>query len=150
MPLQGDNKHDGEVTHEQGVERMNRQSTSHSARIVASLLVAALLLTAGVLAGCGGTDTHPGGPSGTGAPAAIKAVPDSVRGEVLDTLKSLGVTFDEGMVSVVYGVRETHIIVDGVLTGPKVLAAGAKGPMVKYSQINLDLVNGKWVVGETK
>lgn len=139
-------------SHEQGVERMNGQHTNDRTRLTAWVLVCALLVGALALAGCGGTVTHPGGPSGTGAPAESNLVPDSVRGQVLDALKAMGVTFDESLVSVVYGPEGTdHIIVYGPMTGPQNLATGSTaGPKVQYSQINLDLVNGKWVVTETK
>jgi hypothetical protein len=131
---------------------MNGMNTSHPARSIALMLVLALVLSAAALAGCGGTNEHPGGPSGTGAPTESKVVPDSVRGEVLDTLRAMGVQINDTMVSAVYGASQTHIIVTGPMTASKPLASGTATLKAgtKLSEINVDLVGGKWIVNETK
>jgi hypothetical protein len=124
---------------------------NHGSRLTAVLLVLALVLGAAALTGCGGTVESPGGPSGTGATEEGKAVPDGVRGEVLDALKGMGVTLDPTLISVVYGDSETHIIARGPLKGPSPLTASSKGAATTdYSRIDLDLVGGKWAVTVAK
>jgi len=124
---------------------------NHRSRLTAVLLVLALALGAIALAGCGGTVESPGGPAGTGAPEATKPVPDGVRGEVLDTLKGMGVTFDPTLVTAAYGESETHIIARGPMKGPSPLVAGSKGAATtNYSRIDLDLRGGKWTVTDAK
>ena len=120
---------------------------------VTTLVAAAVLAVVALGAmGCGGTITHPGGPSGTGA-STSKAVPDSVRGQALDELRSMGVTFDPGLVSVRYGNADSRLIVTGPLTGAaKLSAAGAskKAPATRYTEIDLSMQGGVWTVVRTK
>jgi hypothetical protein len=128
-------------------------SLNHTGRPVRFVAIAAsfvLALATVGLVGCGGTVESPGGPAGTGAPAVTKVVSDSVRGEVLDRLKSMGVTFDAGLVSVNYGADQSRIVVNGPLTGPVNLATGAKtGAKTTFKEIDLALQQQNWVVVKT-
>jgi hypothetical protein len=58
------------------------------------LVVVAILATAAVLAGCGGTVESPGGPSGTGAPASMTTLAASTgdQAAVDAALKAAGYT----------------------------------------------------------
>jgi hypothetical protein len=128
---------------EQGVEGMKQSQWS---RLTAVLLVMALALGAVGLAGCGGTVESPGGPSGTGETKEGKVVPEGVRGEILDNLKAIGMTFDATLVTLVYGDSETHIIARGPMKGPIPNASLNKAPAANFSRIDLDLRDGKWAV----
>ena len=126
---------------------MSHKHTSRQVRRTAIVAVVALVLTAVALAGCGGTVASPGGPSGTGASTVTKAVPEGLRGTALTQLKSMGVTFDPGMVNVAFGASESRLVVTGPLTGPASLTTSTKGPSnTKYSEIDLALQGTAWVV----
>jgi hypothetical protein len=134
----------------QGVERMSRKHRSRPTRFVAIIAALALTFAALSLAGCGGTVESPGGPSGTGAPQFAKVVPEAVRGEILDRLKAMGVTFDAGLVSVAYGSDASHIVVNGPMTAPENIATSGKGgALATFSELDLALQGGVWVVTRT-
>ena len=58
---------------------MSNIRNRRSVRFTAALVVLVLALGALGLVGCGGTVESPGGPSGTGASANVKYVPESVK-----------------------------------------------------------------------
>jgi hypothetical protein len=125
---------------------MSHVHSSLPVRVIALAAVAALAIAMLGVAGCGGTITHPGGPSGNGAPSSSKVVSDSVRGQALDELRSLGVKFDPALVSVTYGNATTRLIVAGPLTGP----SKKKAPATKYAEIDLSMQGGTWAIVRTK
>jgi hypothetical protein len=119
--------------------------TGRFGRIVVVATVAAMLLAALALVGCGGTKESPGGPSGTGAAegAETLAAPESVRGEMLDVMKAAGFVVSDPMY--VYVNYETAakdtVIVTGSFKSPK-------GESFTYAK--LKNTGGKWAVVEAR
>jgi hypothetical protein len=112
--------------------------------------VIAVMVSATALAGCGGVADNPGGPSGTGAPTVqAQAVPASVRAAVVKALTVAKVRFDAASVTVSYGRDTDQATVTGVLQArpgiASVVPTTATG-LVGYGEIDLTLMNGKWVV----
>lgn len=122
--------------------------TGRFGRIVVVATVTAMLLAAVALVGCGGTKESPGGPSGTGAAegAASLAVPESVRGEMLDVMKSAGfVVSDPIYVYINYETAAKDIvIVTGSFKGPKA------GGTASFTYAKLKNTGGKWAVVEAR
>ncbi len=114
--------------------------------------IAAMVMMAVALTGCGGTKESPGGPSGTGVPAgaANLVVPDSVRGEMLDVLKAASFTVGDPVYVYMNYVSDAkdQIVVTGALRGPKDLVAGAAA--ADFTKVTLANVKGKWMVTGAK
>jgi hypothetical protein len=121
-------------------------------RIVAVATVAALMLAAFALGGCGGTIESPGGPSGTGVPAGAEALvaPDAVRTDVLTALGAAGFVVSDPMyVYVNYeSAAKDSILVTGSFKAPTGLAKGAA--LASYSWAKVKSVGGKWAAVEVK
>jgi hypothetical protein len=121
-------------------------------RLVAVATVAALLLGAFALSGCGGTIESPGGPSGTGVPEGAEALvaPDAVRTEVLSALSAAGFAVSDPMyVYVNYeSAAKDTVLVTGSFKAPAGLAKG--GALTSYSWAKVKSAGGKWAVAEVK
>lgn len=122
---------------------MSQNRNSRSVRFTTMLVVLALALGALVLAGCGGTEESPGGPSGTGAPEGVKYVSDAVKTEVLGALKAT-MTFEPNFVWVIdTGKAETVMVKGGPIEDNK--------SKVDYSEVTLMKgKDGKWAVTAAK
>jgi hypothetical protein len=119
--------------------------TTRFGRIVVVATVAAMLLAAFALIGCGGTKESPGGPSGTGAVEGAEslAAPENVRTEMLGVMKTAGFVVSDPMY--VYVNYETAakdtVIVTGSFKGPKAEA---------FTYAKLKNTAGKWAVVEAR
>lgn len=127
-------------------------TTGRVRRLVAVATVAALLLAAFALSGCGGTIESPGGPSGTGVPEGAEALvaPDAVRAEVMSALGAAGFVVSDPMyVYVNYeSAAKDTILVTGSFKAPAGLAKGAA--LTSYTLAKVKSAGGKWAVAEVK
>lgn len=95
---------------------MTTARASRPSGLVTVLLVAMLLLSALALSACGGTKESPGGPSGTGAPAAAATtvVAQDGRTVVMGALNAAGITGDQAYIYMNYtSEAKDEILVQG-------------------------------------
>ncbi len=125
------------------------RGTGRFSRIAA---VGVMLLAAVALTACGGINMAPGGPSGTGASDAAKAlvVPDAVRSQMFQVMKSAGmVVANPAYVFMNYdATSKDRINVTGSFQGPKGLVRGAA--LVYYTNATLINKSGKWTLTEAR
>ncbi len=130
-------------------ERVAGRRVSRPTRLTVAAVVVALALATAALVGCGGTTESPGGPSGTGAPAALatQTVPANVRGMVLTQLQGMGVGFNAGSASVTYVGDQAHVKVLGTFKAHADLATSAKrGAITTFAEIDMAQSGTSWVV----
>jgi hypothetical protein len=109
------------------------------------LVVVAILATAAVLAGCGGTVESPGGPSGTGAPASMKTLAASTgdQAAVDAALKAAGYTTSNSQyLQYEYTGTDKAAI---VVTGPEHTPDGKS-----FTAVTLSKQGAAWVVTGAK
>jgi hypothetical protein len=125
---------------------MSRTTISDLARRVAIVLaVVAIMATAAMLAGCGGTIESPGGPSGTGAPASMGKLAASTADQAAAdaALKAAGITTSNSQyLQYEYAGSDKAAM---VVTGPQRSADGKS-----FTSVTLVNQAGKWVVSAGK
>ena len=125
---------------------MSRTTISDLARRAGIVLaIVAMVAAAATLAGCGGTIESPGGPSGTGAPAAVDklAVSTGDQAAVDTALKAAGFTTSNSQyLQYEYTGADKATV---VVTGPERTADGKS-----YTSVTLAKQGATWVVSGAK
>ncbi len=125
---------------------MSRTTISDLGRRVAIVLaVVAIMATAAMLAGCGGTIESPGGPSGTGAPASMEKLAASTADQAAAdaALKAAGITASNSQyLQYEYTGADKATM---VVTGPQRKADGTA-----FTSVTLAKQGAAWVVSGSK